>query len=155
MKSINFRQKNHRDYWEMVKNSVIACILLGFLLLMSAPAWGSTGHDHIHKGDSPFEKNSNEKSNHCLLNKHSHQGQVCPHALLLVQKNKDGIFLSTECGGNPHGQGPVNNIFNHNPFTTNSYDLHSPLNFLGSMNSKIFLHLFLLQKSLDHPPKNV
>ena len=146
-------QKNQLEYLKVGKISVITGVLLSFMLNMTMPAWGSSGH--VHKSVSPFEKNGQKKNMHCLLNEHNHQSQICPHTLLLVQKNKDGIFLSTECGGNPHGSVPVKNTFSNNPYTTNSYIFHLPSNSVVMMHSNSFLHLFQLPNSLDQPPKNV
>ncbi|MGV7221485.1 MAG: hypothetical protein ACQ9MH_08175 [Nitrospinales bacterium] len=135
------------------KASVVTGFFLSFMLIMSMPVLGSTGH--VHKNISPFEKNGQKINMHCLLNKHNHQNQICPHALLLVQNNKDGIFLSTECGGNPHGSIPVKNIFHNNPGMTNSFIFLPPFNSVEAMFSKSFPNLFHLPISLDRPPKNV
>ena len=140
-------------FWEVFKIPVFACALFGFCLILTIPAWGSSGH--VHKSISPFEKNGKNKNDHCLLNKHSHQNLPCPHALLLVQKNKRGFFLSTECGGNRQGSLPAKNIFNHNPCMTTSYVFVVPLNIVEAVPGHLFLRVFHLPDSLDHPPKAV
>ena len=146
-------QKCKLEYLRFGKASVVTGFFLSFMLIMSMPVLGSTGH--VHKNISPFEKNGQKINMHCLLNKHNHQNQICPHALLLVQKNKDGLFISTECGGNPYGSLPVKNIFNNNFYMNTSFIFHLPLNSVEIMQNNFCLHIFQFPKSLDRPPKKV
>jgi hypothetical protein len=146
-------QKDQLEYMKVGKISVITVILLGLMLIIVMPVFGSTGH--VHKGISPFEKNGQNKNIHCLLNGHNHQNKICPHALLLGQINKEGFFIGAECGGNPHGSLPVKNIFNKIPYIYTQYISPPLINSEEVLHSNSSLHLFYLPNSLDRPPKNV
>ena len=76
-----------------------------FFLAGVCGANASVSHDHHDEiSDSPFQKGSKGLSPHCLLNRHHHPGQDCPHT-----RNPSGdrqARLAVDCGGNPDGTVP-------------------------------------------------
>lgn len=84
--------------------------VLCFLLMGVTSAFAGMHSHHQHEGHSieaasPFEKESDTKPLHCLLNNHKHNGGFCPHTSR--PSNNDGEpSLSMDCGGKAPGAIP-------------------------------------------------
>ncbi len=124
-----------------------------FILTGVCTAGASVSHHHHEvTSDSPFQGKSATSSVHCLLKKHFHAGQVCPHI-----KNKNGdrqVRLAADCGGGPNGSVPPIPNPNKSHFL---FSAVAPLPAIMSaenifVSSEIFLQLF--PESIDDPPRS-
>lgn len=88
---------------------IITILSFLFVTFMGAVDVFANAHHSHHKGHdqimaSPFNKQEEGKSLHCLLNNHNHEG-FCPHNGLPSGKDTTQK-LSVDCGGKTEGTLP-------------------------------------------------
>lgn len=135
----------------MTFSKVIFTLVLLITFLGASDVFANAHHHKGHEQTiaSPFDKQQDEKSLHCLLNKHFHEG-ICPHSGLPIHNNGN-MKISVECGGKDSNALPTSSFHKDN--------LEAPVRIarLECQSSPLIAGILLavqqLQEVLNPPPE--
>ncbi len=86
---------------------VLVWALFGATSALAKPHMHGDHHQHQTTSVSPFDGKKEDRSLHCLLRAHTHQG-FCPHS---KPERSQTAHIATDCGGNTSGAIPNSTSF--------------------------------------------
>ena len=134
----------------------ISTLIFGFVCFWGSGALASPHQHHVaqHQPISPFDKEKDGRSLHCVLNDHTN-AKSCPHSLL-PSNDTTNDRISSACGNKTSGTTPGFGAHNLRLFLTT--DTHFKINLFlinQSINPPTHGISFSLQEQVDHPPQTI